>query len=67
MGVFDRGDPSDKDSYEAVLEEFLGDRGRYPELGDALERTRHADIEATYSESDLPGPQAEFSQASVTS
>ena len=58
MAVFDGGDPPDTDSYEDVLAEFLGDRGRYPELGDALERSRRADIEASYSESDMPIPQA---------
>ena len=38
------------ESHAAVLAEFLADRGRYPELGDVLERDRRADIEASYVE-----------------
>ena len=34
--------------YEEVLAEFLSDRGRWPQLGDVLERERRTDIEASY-------------------
>ena len=61
----DGGGPPDVDSYEAVLAEFLGDRGRYPELGDALERSRAADIEASYAETDMPIPRAKLVGPSI--
>ena len=44
------GDRPDDDGYEAVLAEFLGDRGRWPELAGVLERERTAEIEASYAE-----------------
>ena len=46
----DNEDHVDDESHAAVLAEFLADRGRYPELGDVLERDRIADIEANYAE-----------------
>lgn len=39
--------------YETALAEFLSDRGRYPELGDVLERTHQAEIEASYANDDV--------------
>lgn len=50
----DRGNPSEDGGYDAVLAEFLSDRGRWPQLGDVLERERRADIEASYIGVDEP-------------
>lgn len=42
--MFDGRNDRDGHSYRAALAEFIADRGRYPELGDVLERDRLADI-----------------------
>ncbi len=57
----DRGNPPEDGGYEAVLAEFLSDRGRWPQLGDVLERERLADIEASYADLDAPVAGSELS------
>ena len=59
--VSDRGNPPEDGDYEAVLAEFLSDRGRWPQLGDFLERERRADIEASYIGVDEPTADTRFS------
>jgi len=39
-------DGRDEQSHRTALAEFIADRGRYPELGDVLERDRSADLGA---------------------
>lgn len=59
--VSNHGNPPEDGGYEVVLAEFLSDRGRWPELGDVLERERRADIEASYIGVDEPAADAGFS------
>ncbi len=61
-GHFDDG--YDDTEWKASLERFLALRGRHPELGDSLERSRRAEIEADYPDVEPVGqplPAREFS------
>lgn len=60
-GHFDDG--CEAAEWKASLERFLALRGRYPELGDSLERSRRAEIEADYPDVEPVGlspPAREF-------